>query len=68
MASGLCSSIDVYGMAFPQKGESASRAYWVDATSDEEPLAGPAVQAKNAYLEMYALHAAMRSGLLCVHV
>ena len=70
LSSGLCKTIDVYGMAFPQYGEKRSRAYWSTASYDtgsSVPWPGPSVPAPNAALEMYALHAAMKEGLLCVH-
>jgi len=71
LSSGLCKTIDVYGMAFPQYGETQSRAYWstaaYDAGGGTEPWPGPSMPAQNAALEMYAMHAAMRDGLLCVH-
>ena len=69
LASGLCSSIDVYGMAFPHEtGESHSRSYWSTSNSHgQSPWPGPQVSKKNAAMEMYAMHAAMRAGLLCIH-
>lgn len=70
LSSGLCSTIDVYGMAFPQNGATHSRAYWATASYDRVPMPswpGPSVPKSNAVLEMYALHAAMRAGYLCVH-
>jgi hypothetical protein len=68
-ASGLCSQIDVYGLPFPQAGGRGSRAYWATTIYDpaeKQPWPGPTVPMANVNLEMYALHAAMRAGLLCV--
>ena len=70
LSSGLCSSIDVYGMAFPhQTGEANSRAYWSAANNldGHSSWPGPQVSKQNAALEMYAMHVAMRAGLLCIH-
>uniref|UniRef100_A0A061RB91 Uncharacterized protein n=1 Tax=Tetraselmis sp. GSL018 TaxID=582737 RepID=A0A061RB91_9CHLO len=69
LASGACKTIDVYGMPFPQPKSPHSKAYWSTAAYDlagSEPWPGPLIPARNAYLEMYALHIAMRQGLLCV--
>lgn len=69
LASGLCNQVDLYGLAFPQPGQRASRAYWATTSydpADKKPWPGPAVPMANVNLEMYALHAAMRAGHLCV--